>query len=172
MSVLAKYNPGINDDFWIKNPQFEVIKEFKEFKKKDKDSSMIMWAIAQLVEKEDNELVDLPEDERILVIESDVLHDKKIKLDKYTNLINAYKKLRYGVLERQLEELERKLEDRASFLRKETYNIDNAKILDGLIVSSDALIDKVMSLRKKLYESKANEGTVQGNRTESFLESM
>lgn len=174
-SVLGRYNyeDSIKDkmDFWKKNSQFEINPVFKKLKKDNKDSSLIMWGIAFLVERVDNEYSELVDSEKLMIIEESIW-DKKYKLPDFNNLIEEYKKLRYGILERQLEELEHKLEDRGNFLSETNYNIDNAKILDGLIVSTDSLIDKVMSLRKKLYESGNNEGKVQGDRTESFLEKI
>ena len=169
-SVLVRYNPEIPNDFWEKNPQFILIPEFKVLKSK-KDSSLIMWGLAILLERTDNEFAELPIKERTQFIE-DYVWEGKFKVDKLTKEINAYQTIRHGVLERQLEELENKLEDRADFLKSEKYNIDNAKILDGLILSSDSIIDKVMSLRRKLYESNTQEGKTQGDREESFLEKM
>jgi len=165
-SVLIHY--PVN--FWEANPEFLVHPTFKEFSK-NKASNNIMWAFAFVIERRDNMYIELPMEERKKIVVTEIISDKSFSWKKYDEIFNLYKELRTTSIDRQIEALEKKLKDREEFLNDTEYSLETAKLLDGLLVSTEGLIDKVLALKAKLESDGEDVGTVQGGMTESFLES-
>jgi len=170
--ILASFNGETN--FWEELPQMKFIGEFKKFYKKDRTkeknkSSKIMWAIAMLLEIEDNKLALYPEEDRMLVIQEDWLEDTKFKWKDYKNVIDEYKKSVMTPAKRALYEQRKKTDERTRFLASVKYTLDNAKELDNLLANTE----KFLSILKKLEESVAVEeatGSKKGGRAESLSE--
>jgi hypothetical protein len=167
MKSVLIYYPS---NFWESNPEFLIHPTFVEFSKL-KNSSNIMWAFSFLIEKKDNMYKELPEEERRKIVASEIIGNKKFNWKEYDNIYNLYKKLRTTVIDTQIETLETKLKEREDLLKDTKYSIENALLLDKLIVATEGLLDKLSMLKARLDNDSEDIGVIQGDMKESFLES-
>jgi hypothetical protein len=172
-SVLSKFDT--NASFWEAVPQFKTIEPFKTLYKEDHNrnktpSSKIMWAIAQLIELDDNKLALYPEEERKMVIASDYLEKPNFKWEKYEQYIEKYKELMLTPAERALYVQRKKTEERNNFLTSVEYTMANAKELDSLLANTEKFLEILKKLESSVAAEKSSSGSKKGGREESLSE--
>ena len=172
MSVISNFD--INQNFWKVNPQFKILGDFAKLHKNDKSSgksysSKVMWAIAFFADQDpDNRLSNFPEKDRKMLIEEDYIKDKDFDWDKYTDLIEFYKKTEYTRSEQSLDGIKKKLEEREEFIKHTRYTIENAKELDSIIANTEKLFNLVAKLEAQVKKEKSKGGDTRGGAKESI----
>jgi hypothetical protein len=173
MSLLQNFD--INRNFWIQYPAYKIPRIYKGIYDKDKskakqDTSRIMWSIVLLYDTSSNNSISkYPESEKKIIIEADYF-EGKLNWDKYKYVMKFFKDSQLSPDERELIELNNKLDERWKFLKDTKYSIDNAKDLDTIMANTE----KLYTLRDKLTEAirkeKEKGGTTKGGLEESISE--
>jgi hypothetical protein len=171
-NVIEKFSEDGN--FWKANPEFLFIKEFKEFQKNDKSknklrSSKIMWALAFLLELDNNKLAKYPEDERRELILNEFIRDPHFKWDDYKDIEESYRKLILTPEERALIAQRAKTDERTKFLLSVPYTLENAKEIDALLANTEKFLTILKKLEDSVEKAK-NSGNKRGGREESLSE--
>ena len=173
MSVLSNFSVDAN--FWDLNPLMRVPEAFASLYKGDKsrkkeDSSRIMWAIAMLVDtNEENKFRNLNESDRKDLIKSDFLDDLGFDFDLYKEQINTYISLNMSKLEQELRMQELKLEERGKFINDTPYDLETGEKLDKFLLNTGKLYDQIKELQDRI-KSERDSGNTRGGRTESATE--
>ena len=173
MSALINFD--IDKSFWVANPTARVVKEFRRVydddKTKEKEkSSKLMWCLALYSDTtEHNILGRVPQDERLKIIESDYLGEK-LDLEPYQELIKKYKHLFMSRIERSMNNLLLKLDEREDFLKRTPYTIDNARDLDNMVKNTNEIYAFHKKLQDEIDKDKASSGNTKGGRKESASE--
>jgi hypothetical protein len=129
-----------------------------------------MWAIAMYADNSKaNKFRNLSSNDRKMLITSDFLFDTKFDWGEYKIHIELYQNLNMSKAQRNLLDIEDKLEQRAKVLKDEEYTIDNALDLDKIIINSKAVAE-VYKVLKDTVEKEETESTTRGGRTESLSE--
>jgi len=175
MSVLANFD--INNNFWEVNPGFKILGEFAKFYRKDTSkgkatSSKVMWAVAWFADVDsENRLKNFTEKDRKILISEEYIKEEKFNWKKYNVLIDYYRETQLSPSKRSLVFLRRKMEEREAFLVKTTYNLDNARDLDGIIANTDKIFSMISKLEQQIEKDESvGGGAVRGGRTESLGE--
>ena len=128
MAVIDNFD--ITANFWKIYPQFKISfgNLYSKDKSKDKtDSSKIMWAIALFADNSKTNIYrNLSLQERMNLIAEDYLKNSKFDWRSVDNEIELYKKLNLTKNQRNLLDIEDKLDQRTTVLKNTSYNIDNA----------------------------------------------
>ena len=128
MAVIDNFD--ITANFWKIYPQFKISfgNLYSKDKSKDKtDSSKIMWAIALFADNSKTNIYrNLSLQERMNLIAEDYLKNPKFDWRSVDNEIELYKKLNLTKNQRNLLDIEDKLDQRTTVLKNTSYNIDNA----------------------------------------------
>jgi len=169
-SVLSK-NWNSDENYWMLNPMIKSIKVFRDFHDNDKskskeNSSKIMWAIAMLIDPNDqNPWRNLLYSDKEKFIASDFVQDKKFKWEDYRHLIDEYEMRCITIAERELIELEKKLIERARFIRDTPYSVDymeedengrfklvkgTAKQLDDLLLNTEKIYKNIENIKERI----------------------
>lgn len=173
-SVVRNFNT--DENFWETNPSFKLIKEFKEFHDKDKskgkrNSSQIMWAVAFLIDPHEHNIWrNLIEEDRKMLIQDDFLKKKDFNWEDYEDLTDLYYKLVLTVPEKDYLELISKMTERKQFIKDTSYTLDNAKILDDMVLKTAKLYEELEVVKQKLSQSKQIDGETKGGMQESATE--
>lgn len=173
MSLLTNFDTNAN--FWGLHTLMKVPKAFAELYKKDKskdkvESSKIMWAIAMLVDvSKDNKYRNLNEDDKKLLIKTDYLNDASFNFSTYQDCIDLYIKLHTSKLEQELIKIERKLNERLTFIEDTPYDLDTMDKLDKAILNTTKMQEMIKDLTDKILQEK-DSGTTRGGRVESASE--
>lgn len=171
MPVLDNFD--INANFWKVTPQAKIAFEslYKDDKSKDKsDSSSIMWAIALYIDNSKSNMYrNLSMEDRKNLIAEDYLKNTKFDWNKYKTEIELYKKLNLTKNQRNLLEIEDKLDQRNKVLNDEDYTIDNALDLDKIIINTKSVFE-VHRLLKDAVDKEEADSTTRGGRVESASE--
>jgi hypothetical protein len=167
---IKKYDIALN--FWETYPEVKSISPFKEFRLADKKaanrvSSKYMWAFAAYTDV-NSPLYNMPEDERISVIEDDYI-GRKFDLRKFEKHISVMRRLLLSKEHVALDNLIKKLEERTKLIQDTEYTIENADKLDKLIGNTKTLLKAIKDM-ESMIESGAADGNVKGGRTESISE--
>ena len=180
MSILANFSVKNIKNFWDIYPEFLSVNLFRsEVYNRDKtkskeDSSLIMWAIAHLLERENNRWINYPEEERKELIYDNILSDYKFQAkfswDKYEEVIEEWKEQMLTELDRELFVIRAKLNERTNLLKDNPYTLQNADDLDKLIINSSKLENRLKELEDKIKQMKVESGRVDGDRKESAME--
>jgi len=172
MSVLANFD--INNNFWEVNPGFKILGEFAKFYRKDTSkgkatSSKVMWAVAWFADVDsENRLKNFTEKDRKILISEEYIKEEKFNWKKYNVLIDYYRETQLSPSKRSLVFLRRKMEEREAFLVKTTYDLDNARDLDGIIANTDKIFSMISKLEQQIEKDESvGGGAVRGGRIES-----
>ena len=173
MSLLNDFD--INRNFWVQYPAYKVPKVYKAIYDKDKskakqDTSKVMWSIVLLYDTSDsNSIAKYPESEKKIIIEEDYF-EGKLNWGKYKDVMKFFKESQLTADERELSELNSKLDERWKFLKKEKYTIDNAKDLDIIMANTDKLYNLRVKLTDAIRKEKEQGGNTKGDMVESISE--
>lgn len=171
MAVLDNFD--INVNFWKLNPQSKVVFNnlYTKDKSKDKEvSSSIMWAIAMYSDNSKSNMYrNLSSDDRKNIIAEDYLKNPKFEWDKYKDEIDKYKKLNLSKNQRNLLDIEDKLEQRNQIFKDELYTFDNALDLDKIFINTKAVLETYRVLKDSVDKEEAD-STTRGGRIESASE--
>lgn len=173
MSLLKNFN--INNNFWIEYPSYKVPKIYRNLFDKDrskasKDTSKIMWSIVLLYDTSVNNVISkYPESEKKIIIEEDYF-EGKLNWDKYKDVMKFFKESELTPDERELIELNNKLNERWKFLKDEKYTIDNAKDLDAIMANTDKLYTIRDKITEAIRKEKEQGGVTKGGLEESISE--
>jgi hypothetical protein len=175
MSLLKDYKRESN--FWSTHPQYRVVEAienlYKNDKSKDKSaSSLLMWCLALYSEQtEHNPYGRLPQDERLALIESELLAGETLDVHgTYKEIAEKIKLLTMNRFERAMDVFLRKLEEREAFISKTSYSIENAKALDDMLKGTKDLHSLYKTLLEEIEKDKSSGGITRGGRTESLTE--
>ena len=170
------YNPDVN--FWEVNGNVRAIKEFNTFYEKDKSkgklvSNKIMWAISFLHERDNNKFINYPIDERKQLIVENLFDVKdEFNWDKYEKLSEIYAKTCLDSLDRAINSLEIKLDERSKFLLETDYTLQSAKTLDDIFTATSkiqGLLDEMKAKRNKLDDDGQTKGGFKESASEKGL---
>lgn len=171
MAVLDNFD--INANFWKVNPQAKIAFDniYKNDKSKDKvESSTVMWAIALYVDNSKSNMYrNLSIEDRKDLITEEYLKNPKFDWKLYKEEIDLYKKLNLTKNQRNLLEIEDKLDQRGKVLNDEEYTIDNALDLDKIIINTKSVFE-VHRLLKDAVDKEEADSTTRGGRVESASE--
>jgi len=165
----------MTENFWDVNPNVLSITDFKKFydsdtsKNKNK-SSKIMWAIAALEDlHSENPYRHLIYEDKLKVIQEDILK-KEYKLEDYQELIAVYKKFCTSEIDLMISTYKKRLEDRISLLQSYEYTIENAKLLDELLIKTNQLYIEYNKLIEIAEKERVIETKNKGGGLESISE--
>jgi hypothetical protein len=165
----------MNNNFWIEYPSYKVPKIYRNLFDKDrskasKDTSKIMWSIVLLYDTSVNNVISkYPESEKKIIIEEDYF-EGKLNWDKYKDVMKFFKESELTPDERELIELNNKLNERWKFLKDEKYTIDNAKDLDAIMANTDKLYTIRDKITEAIRKEKEQGGITKGGLEESISE--
>lgn len=173
MGLIANFDTDAN--FWEMNPTFKILGKFAKFHTSDTSkgknaSSKVMWAVALYVDtSSENALHRLSSKDKRDIISTDWIKDEKFKWNKYTYLIDEYKRTQLTASKRSLAFFKEKMEERETFLKEVPYTLDNAKELDYIVANTDKLFSMIVKLEAQVdkEESLADGGDAKGGRKES-----
>lgn len=189
-SLIKSWNTDLN--FWELNPLMKTIGEFKDLFNNDKsknkvDSSKVMWAIALLIDPNENNVWrNVTEDEKKLLIKEDFLEDKKFFWEDpfIVKLIEKYIHHCLTHSEKELLIYEEKLIQRAKFIKETDFTLDyyaendkgtislkrgTADQLDKMLLNTKKIFDQVKET-KAMIKLEADQGNLKGGAQESASE--
>jgi len=189
MSVLSNFSVDAN--FWDLNQLMRVPKLFASFYKEDKsknkiESSKIMWAIALFIDPSDNNpWRNVLKDDKIKLIETEYMQGEGFKFaDKgIKELCDVYLDRCITIAEKELVNLENKLQERGEFIKNTMYCLDSyeetekgfkkvkgtAEQLDKMVVGTYNIHKQYNQIKKDIQEE-ANSGRTKGGQNESASE--
>jgi len=129
---------NIERSFWEEFPQLKHFGPCKDLHNKDKskkkdNSSMLMWAIHLLCDR-NSKLYNLPDKEE--VVKRDWLKDETFDLDKYSEVRAFYEETCMTQAERSLLKWNESMRSRDKFLSTQKYSLNNAAELDKMNLST------------------------------------
>lgn len=157
-SIINSFNTNAN--FWTNNPQliilFEDIYE-KDTSSKKERSSKIMWAIALLIDPNDNNsFKNMLYEDKLKIIEKNYIKEKNFSWIKYDDIIERYKKYVLSKHEYTLMVMERKLEERLKLLNDTPLTLENIDLLDKLQLNMVKIKTEIKNLTKLLKDDDSN----------------
>lgn len=154
---------GMEKNFWIENPQFQIARPFKDVHKMDKSkdkskSSILMWFVALSVDSR-SIWKNIPEEDKFKILSEDFCGSKTY-YDDNKDLIHectdAYVNMQYTPAKRALLEWEKKMTQRARFINDSPYTFDRfEEDEEGKIkkIAGNALqLDTLMKNTADLYK--------------------
>lgn len=176
-SVLSNFDIDNPKSFWKLYPSWKTPKIYHEFYKNDKSkgkdkSSKIMWGLLHMFEKsEANPYKNMDTNDKIDVINEDILETSNYNWDMHKDLMDFTKKIMYTEEERNLYVFLEFTEIRRKFIEEtmQDLTISSLKDLDDAIKRNAFNIAEIERLRK-LVELKADEGRTKGGIIESAME--
>lgn len=147
----------ISKDFWKLHPQFKNLDGFRQFyaSNKGQDSSKFMWFL-KYVYHPDSVVSGMRESDRIEYIEKSILEDIGFVLEhteEIEELGDLYKSVIDTPLDRIIRTVQTKLEQKETFLKDATYDLQTFEDLDKAINS----LEKQYAILEKLVEKKNRE---------------
>lgn len=176
-SLLANFDIDKPQNFWKLYPSWKTPKILYEFYNVDKSqhknqSSTIMWAIIHMFDKTENNPYRLLDyEEKIGVINDDIIRSENFNWDKYSKEVDCIKKLMTTELERSLDSLNEYIEKRRKFIeeQQESLDFEIIKAIDTTIkANKDLLIERDRLIAA--IELSDESGTVKGGKIESLSE--
>jgi hypothetical protein len=187
MNTVELFEPGII--FWEVNQQFKIVNPFKKIYDKDKsknkkESSTSMWFIAHCYDM-NSKFYRLPTEEKHKVIAEDFCGDVNFyenNQDLLDDLIEAFINLADTPVQRAMRDLEAKIQERATFIRKTEYTLDyyedngkggyitkkgTADQLDRMMANTKKLMDLFADIKKEL-SIEESQGTGKGGQVNSL----
>jgi hypothetical protein len=171
-TIINSFSPTAN--FWKNNPQLTI--HFKKFydddTTKDKErSSKIMWAIAFLVDpNENNTFRNMKYNDKLEVLKTNYLNEKNFSWLKYDSLIETYKQKVLTISELALHVLNRKLEERINLINDTPLNLQNAELIDKIQLNTTKIKKEIKDFERLLKEEDSST-TTKGNKKISLLDS-
>lgn len=164
-SLLSNYDE--NENFWKLYPTFKVPKVCKDFYNSDKSknkslSSLIMWALMFRFDKtSENPYKNLSSEERIQVINDDVLNNVGFDWEPYDELVKEVHKLSMNEIERAYYALVDKFDQRLKLIQDSVYTLETATSLDKIIKDTESVRKEIDNLRQ-LVEQQETHGKTKG----------
>lgn len=129
----------------------------KDTSKNKERSSKIMWAIALLVDPNDNNSFrNLLHDDKLKMIADNYIKEKNFSWVTYDDIIERYKKYVLSKHEYTLYVMEKKLEERLKLLNDTMLTLENADLLDKLQLNMVKIKTEIKNLAKLLKEDDSN----------------
>ena len=172
-SPLEHYEEG--KDFWKKFPAWTQPPIYKKLYEEDtskgkKESSKLMWALIFFFDKSEyNPYKNTSDSERKELIAMDILEDPEFNWEGITRIFEFTSKIMLTDLERTYYALIATQDKRTELLTTTSYNVKNAKILDDVMKSSDAIRKEIDKLREAV-ENQSEAAKTKGNLIESARE--
>lgn len=164
-SLLSNYSEKNN--FWKLYPTFLVPKIYKNFYESDKsknkkDSSDIMWAMIFMFDKTaENPYRFLQKEDRIEVINDDILNNSKFDWKQYEQLVEYTRNIHMTEIERTYYSFIEKMEQRRKLIEDSEYTLESADSLDKIIKNTESVRKEVENL-EKLVHLQETEGKTKG----------
>lgn len=157
-SIINSFNTTAN--FWKNNPQlvaiFDDVYE-KDTSKNKEASSKIMWAIALLLDpNENNSYRNMNYEDKLKILSENYIKEKSFNWVKYDDIIERYKRYVLTKTEYALHVMERKLEERLRLLNDTPITLDNADLLDKLQLNMVKIKTEIKNLTKLLKDEDSN----------------
>lgn len=159
-------------DFFKYEDKIELlaIKEIRELKKNNKKYNEIMWFI-YFVYDYYSYYAEMSFDDRISIIEKDLLeregwyeeHKEMLK-----PLIDAYMKTQENSQRKYLVSVLTLMDKRRVFMDSVSYDLDNSKKLDEMVMNTSKLLEQEKEIKKKLADK--GDKKIKGDQTLSLLE--
>lgn len=168
--LLKVFDTSIS--FWEANPVVNTVPEFETLKSKlgKRKSSHIMWAIALLLDKSDDNIwKNVSEEDAKALIKDEFLKSNDFKFKDYEEQIIAYKRHLMTPAQRSLLEWEQKLEERSKFIVDTEYDLDTLPKLDAAMSKTQSIYDMYEKIKEKL-EREESDGQLRGGAQESATE--
>lgn len=171
-SIINSFNSTAN--FWKNNPQLIIM--FKQFYDKDtttdkERSSKIMWAIALLVDPNDNNSFrNMKYDDKLEIIKQNYLNEKNFSWVKYADIIEEYKANVLTKSELALHVMERKLEERIKLINDTPLTLDNAELLDKIQLNMTKIKKEIKDF-ERLIKDEDSSITTKGNKKVGLMDS-
>lgn len=157
-SIINSFNTTVN--FWKNNPQLVAIFDdvYEKDNSKNKEaSSKIMWAIALLLDpNENNSYRNMNYEDKLKILSENYIKEKNFNWVKYDDIIERYKKYVLTKTEYALHVMERKLEERLRLLNDTPITLDNADLLDKLQLNMVKIKTEIKNLTKLLKDEDSN----------------
>lgn len=164
-SLLSNYNEKAN--FWKLYPTFLAPKILKELHDNDRSknktsSSNIMWALSFMFDKTaENPYRFLQKEDRIEVINEDILNNSKFDWEQYKELVEYVKIIYMTEIERTYYSFIEKMEQRRKLIEDSEYTLESADSLDKIIKNTESVRKEVENL-EKLVHLQETEGKTKG----------
>lgn len=170
MKLLKNFNPSIS--FWEANPVVNTVPEFISLSDKlgKRKSSHIMWAIAFLLDKSDDNIWrNVSANDCEILVRDEFLKDNSFKYSDYKEQIDAYKRHLMTPAQQSLLNWEIKLRDRDRFINETAYDLDTVAKLDAAQKNTIEIF-KVYEKIKEELEKENVDGALRGGAQESATE--
>lgn len=176
-SVLSNFDIDNVKNFWKLYPSWKTPKVYNDLYKNDKSkgktkSSNLMWAVVHMFDKsEANPYRNMDSQDRLDVINEDILEMPDFKWENYKEIVEFTKMLFYSEEERNLYTFLEFVEIRRKFIEDAMQNMSlgNLKELDDAVKRNAVNMNEIERLRN-VVEQKADEGKTKGDIIESWLE--
>lgn len=176
-SILSNFDIENPKNFWKLYPSFKTPALYLAFYKADKSkgktkSSLIMWGLMHIYDKTElNPYKSLDTEDRIDIINEDLLNDPGYNWDKHADLMDLTSRLLQSEEERMLYSFEAYLEKRRKFIDKtqQELTFTNIKDLDSIIKRNDDNMKELKRLRD-FVEHKGDKARMRGDIVLSALE--
>lgn len=176
-SLLANFDIDKPQNFWKLYPSWKTPEVFNALYKNDKSkdkstSSLLMWAMVHMFDKsENNPWRGLDSDDRIEVINDDLMNDLEFDWTIYSKEIEYMEKIMMTEEERNYYVFIGFMEKRRKFIenQQDELSFDTLKSLDDAI-KRNADVMKELDRLKAAIESSGEEGATKGGRIESLRE--
>jgi len=167
-------NFTITSNFWKENPEFLIIKFFKDFHKNDKSkkkerSSKVMWSIAMLIHPK-SKFYQSSYSNRVKIIADDYLSIEKEDWDiKYKDHIKEFKEVAFTRILRNAAIWSDKFDERMEFLENTTYTIETFTDLDKAMQNTDKIWNVYMKCMRDMQDEESK-SVIEGGGVESLTE--
>lgn len=166
-----------SENYWSLHPMMKEFNPAKAFYAKDKskskqDSSKVMWAIAMLIDpNEENMIRNQSEVDKKKLIAIDYLDNEKFNWDakEVVDLREFYIKNCLTLAEKELVRYLEKLEQRGNFISAQDYTMDSYSEKGGIVKGTAAQLDKMMIDSGKIFseieaiQEKLNKESISGH---------
>ena len=191
MQTLSK-NWNTDENYWQINPIMKTISQFNKLYTSDKSknkqkSSKIMWAIALFLDPNDSNVWrNVLKEDKIKLIESEYMKGEDFKFSdkQIVELCEVYLDRCITIAEKELVNLEEKLQERGRFIKETPYSLDSyeetedgkfkrskgtAEQLDKMVVGTYNIHKQYNQIKKDIQEE-SNSGRTKGGQNESASE--
>ena len=172
-SLLGNYTEKAN--FWKLYPTFKTPKIYKDFYNSDKsknkkDSSTIMWALIHMFDKSAlNPYKNLTKEDKIEVINEDILEDPSFDWEIYKDLVDYTHKIHMTEIERTYYSYIEKMEERRKLIEDSKYTLETADSLDKVIKNTESVRKELNNLENLVNQQEVH-GKLKGDITLSASE--
>lgn len=173
--MIQVFNLATN--FWTSNPGVRFLPFFKELHDNDETenkekSSKAMWgAVTYLLENKINTYYRMSKSQRLSQIKKNIDPDFRISRKYYKDILKHVEFELISKMQRRINKLWQKLEERDKLLDETEYTLDNAELLDKLILNMTKLNGALTMLEEQLAKSEKT-GRNKGDYRESLSEQI